>query len=209
LRTPWHTLTLPCMLAPAALGFRLHTGWAAVVVVAGAPGKLEVPLRRRTELLPPGNSIPRFVYHKAAELPSHQAAELVRQAEIASRKIANIAIKEILDHIRSLNLVVKSAGIPCGSRQVPKDLSTVLGSHPMIHTAEGTLFQQAMTTACKANGLAVVTTREREVWSNAAAAWGMNELELHKQIDRLRKSIGAPWGGDQKTAAAFAVLALR
>ena len=35
--------------ASAAIGFRLHTGWAALVVAAGRPGKVEVLLRRRFE----------------------------------------------------------------------------------------------------------------------------------------------------------------
>jgi hypothetical protein len=56
----------------AALGCKLHTGWAMLVAVAGDPGGIEVLLRRRIDLLPPDNSIPRFVYHQAAEMPAGQ-----------------------------------------------------------------------------------------------------------------------------------------
>ena len=197
------------MAAPAALGFRLHTGWAALVAVTGVPGKFEVLLRRRIELLPPGDSVPRFVYHKAAELPPSQAAELIQRAEAASQETARIAVKEVLDHLRSPALVVKTVGMPCGSRPVPKDLSAVLHSHPMIHTAEGALFQQAIVSACQGYGLTVISVREREVWLNAASTWGLKEAELRKQVDGLRKSVGAPWTTDQETATAFALLALR
>jgi hypothetical protein len=196
------------MAEPAALGFRLHTGWAALVVVAGEPGKLEVLHRRRVELLPPGDSVPRFVYHQAAELPPAQAAELVARAEAASQQTARIAIGEVLDHLRTIALVTK-AGIPSGSKPVPKDLQALLRSHPAIHTAEGALFQRAIASACQNSGLAVISAREREVWLNAADAWGMQEDGLRKAIDGLRKSVGAPWGTDQKTASAFALLALR
>jgi hypothetical protein len=174
----------------------------------GVPGKFQVSLRRRIELLTPGDSIPRFVYHKAAELPSAQAAELVRQAEAASREMARRALEEVLDHLRSLDLVAKAAGIPAGARPVPDDLSAILRSHPMIHAAEGALFRTAVTSACEACGIAVISTREREVWPNAARAWGLKEAALRKQIDALRKSLGSPWGSDQKAAAAFALLAL-
>lgn len=196
------------MAAPAALGFRLHTGWAALVAVTGVPGKVEVLHRRRIELLPPGDSVPRFVYHRAAELPPSQAAEFVQRAEAASQETARIAVKEILDHLRSPVLVVKAAGIPCGSRPVPKGLSAVLRSHPMIHTAEGALFQQAIVSACQGYGLTVISVRDREVWLNAASTWGLKEAELRRQVDGLRKSVGAPWTTDQKTATAFALLAL-
>ena len=197
------------MPTPVALGFKLHTGWAALVVAAGAPGKFKVLLRSRIELLPPGDTVPRFVYHKAAELPPSQAAELVHRVEAASQEMARIAVKDILDHLRSLDAAVKAAGIPSGSRLVPEDLAAVLRSHPLIHTAEAALFRQALTSACKDRGVTVISVREREVWLSAADTWDLKETELRRQVDGLRKSVGAPWGADQKTATAMALLALR
>ncbi len=197
------------MAKAAALGFRLHTGWAALVVLAGAPGRLEVLLRRRIELLPAGDSIPRFIYHRAAELPASRAAELVQRGEDASHETARLAVDEVLKHLRSLVLEVKAAGIPSGSRPVPQDLSAVLRSHPLIHTAEAELFRRAITSACKSCSLPVISAREREVWPNVASAWRLKEAGLRKQVEGLRASVGAPWGSDQKTAAAFALLALR
>jgi hypothetical protein len=79
----------------------------------------------------------------------------------------------------------------------------------MIHTAEGVLFQRAVTSACQVCGLAVISVRQREVWRNASTSWSLKEEELRRQVDGLRKSVGAPWGTDQKTATAFALLALR
>ncbi len=197
------------MSTPAALGFRLHTGWGTLVALTGEPGRLEVLLRRRIELLPPGDSVPRFVYHEASKLHSSQAAELVQRAEVASQEAARIAVEDALHHLRSLGHAVQAAGIPSGSRPVPHDISAVLRSHPMIHTSEGVLFQQAVAGACKGCGLAVISLHEREVWLTAADAWGLKEARLRRQVDGLRKSVGAPWATDQKTAAAFALLALR
>jgi hypothetical protein len=164
-------------------------------------------LRRRIELLPRDNSVPRFAYHQAAELPASQAAELIERAEAASQAAARVAINEVRDHLRSRDLAVKAAGISCGSRPIPEDLSTVLGSHPLLHAAEAALFRQAVALACKHCGLAVISVRERDVWGEAATTWGLKEAELRKQVDGLRTA-GAPWGTDQKTAAAFALLAL-
>jgi hypothetical protein len=201
------------MAAPVALGFKLHTGWGVLVAIAGLasnpPGRFEVLLRRRVELLPPGDSIPRFVYHKAAELPLSQAEELVQRAEAAAQEAARSAVQDVLHHLRSVVRVVNAAGIPCGSKPAPKDLSAVLRSHAAIHTAEGALFQQAVASACKGLGLAVISVREREVWPNAASIWGLKEAELRQLVDGLRKSVGAPWGTDQKTATTVALMALR
>lgn len=209
LRTLGQALILPRMAAPAALGVSLHTGWAVLVAVAGVPGKLEVLLRRRVELLPPGGIIPRFVFHRAAELSSPEAAKLVQRAEAASRELAAIALNEVLEHLRSLDKVVCAMGIAAGSRPVPVDLADVLRSHPMIHTAEGALFRQSIAAACEGGGLAVISVHSREMWVKTAESWKVTEAALRKQIDGLRKSEGAPWGSDEKTATAFALLALK
>ena len=196
------------MAALAAFGVRLHTGWAALVAVTGEPGRLEVLLRRRIELLPTDNSVPRFAYHHAAELPASQAAELIERAEAASQEAARIAVSEVRDHLRPFDFVVKGVGIPAGSKPIPEDLAIVLGSHPLLHAAEAALFRQALALACKNCGLAVISVREREVWVEAAATWELKEAGLRREVDGFRKSLGAPWGTDQKTAAAFALLAL-
>jgi hypothetical protein len=197
------------MAALAALGFKLHTGWAVLIAAAGTPGKFEVLLRRRVELLPPGDVVPRFVFHKAAELPLLQAAELIERAETASRKAARNALKQALDDLRSRDIVAKAAGIPGGADAGPKDLAAVLRSHPAIHTAEAALFRRAVVSACEDSGLRVIFSRERYVWLCAANTWELKEAALGKQVDGLRKSVGSPWGADQKTAMVLALMALR
>jgi hypothetical protein len=192
----------------AALGFKLHTGWAILVAVTGSPSRFEILLRRRIELLPSGDAIPRFMYHRAAEISLTLAARLIQQAEVAAHDAALLAVSEALDHLRALNFVVKSSGIAASSKPVPTDLAAILRSHPMIHTAEAALFQRALVSACETCGLAVTSAREREIWAQTARADGSNEAALRKRVDDLRKSVGAPWGSDQKTATAYGLFAL-
>lgn len=83
-----------------------------------------------------------FLASPTTELPNCPCVRpprLIQQAEIASQQTGHTAVKEVLDHLRSLVLAAKAGGIPCGSRPVPKDLWAVLGSHPMIHTAEAAI----------------------------------------------------------------------
>jgi hypothetical protein len=168
-----------------------------------------VLFRGRIELLPPGESVPRFVYHEAAELPLSRASALVKRAREASQKAARLAIKDALHDLDSRGAKADVCGVLSGSTAVPDDLSRILRSHPLIHAAEGALFQQAIVSAGESCGLAVTTVREREVWPRAAAAWGRAEPELRKEMDGLRKSVGAPWSADHKTAAAIALLSLK
>ena len=197
------------MTSRAALGFKLHTGWAALVAVAGHPGEIQVLLRRRIELLPSDNSIPRFVYHEASELPLEQATELVKRATKASTDAARLALKESLEDLGSRGVRVDVCGVLAGSTSVPDDLSAILRSHPRIHAAEGALFQNATVAACESRGLTVVQAREREVWTRAADAWGVAEAGLRRNVDALRKTLGPPWSADHKTSTAIALLALK
>jgi len=196
------------MTQRAALGFKLHTGWAALVAVSGRPGAIDLLLRRRIELLPADSSIPRFVYHEASEMPLAQAAELVKRATKASASAAKLALDETLSGLGSRGIQVDVYGVLSGSRSAPDDLAAILRSHPLIHTAEGALFRDAIVSAGKSSNLQVVLAREREVWASAAAAMGVAEVALRKEVDGLRKTLGPPWGADHKAATAIALLAL-
>jgi len=179
-----------------------------MVAVSGSPGKIQVLLRHRIDLLP-ADAIPRFVYHQASEQPIAKAKELVERATKVAADAAVGAIEQMLQDIRSRGATVKACGMLSGSTSVPNDLGTVLRSHPLIHAAEGKLFQDAIVSACKHCGLRMVLATEREVWSGAAKALDITETGLHKEVDDLRKTVGAPWGADQKSASAVALLALR
>lgn len=77
----------------AALGFKLHTGWAAVVAAARPYGHVEVLLRRRIELLLPDESVPRFVYHDAAELAPAESSKLIKRAARAGWDSGRAAVR--------------------------------------------------------------------------------------------------------------------
>ncbi len=192
-----------------ALGFKLHTGWATLVAVAGHPGEIQVLLRRRIELLPPDDSIPRFVYHAASEMALPQATELIKRATRASTDAARLALKDALQEIAPHGGTTDVCGILAGSRSVQDDLAAVLRSHPLIHTAEGVLYRGAAVSACESRGLRAVLASEREVWSRAAGAWNIAETELRRNVDALRKTVGPPWSADHKTCTAIALLALK
>jgi hypothetical protein len=185
----------------AALGFKLHTGWAALVVAARPRRHVEVLLRRRIELLPPDGSVPRFVYHEAAELGPPESSKLVKRAARAAQAAASTALAGLLEELRSSHVSIDAAGVATGSTAVPSDLAAILSAHTLIHAAEGVLFQDAVAEACEARGLNLIRVRERDLWSKLGG-------ETREEVDGLRGLIGPPWGADQKTATAAALVAL-
>ena len=81
---------------PVALGFRAHSGWAALVAVAGSPRPACPPIeplvidRRRIELARAG--VPVQPYHAAAELELKQAAELIARCAQEACELAREAL---------------------------------------------------------------------------------------------------------------------
>ncbi len=193
----------------AAFGFKIHTGWAMLVAVAGQPDQIEVLIRRRIELLPRDESIPRFVYHAAAKLPLRGATELIKRVERESQRSAQLTIESAIEELGGRNARVNTCGVLSGSALVPDDLSRILQSHPLIHAAEGALFVHAIVSACKMHAFKTTSVHDREVWGRAATVWRLGEQNLRKRIDDVRKSVGSPWGADHKAAAAVALLALK
>jgi hypothetical protein len=190
-----------------ALGFKPHTGWAAVVAVAGRPDDLKILARRRIELLPPDGSIPKHLYHAAEEMGMPQAADFLGRAGKACEKAALRAIHELLKSLEAER--VRVAGVAIGSGKIPDELASILKAHTLVHAAEGVFFCRMLATACAGLGLKVVTARERAIWDDAASRYDLTPAVLRGRIDGVRKRIGAPWSADQKVATAAALCALR
>lgn len=166
-----------------ALGFRCHSGWAVMVVVAGSPRSPEVLGRHRVELV--GDSLPRQPYHAVAEdgAPPVLIAAVEKQARRA-----------LEDAIRSVPAAV-AVGVIGAERRLPDDLDQILGSHARLHAAEGRLFELAVIDAAADAGI-------------TAHVVGPDAVVVSPELEGLRSSIGSPWQKDHKWAAAAAMAAL-
>jgi hypothetical protein len=165
----------------AAIGFSVHTGWAAAVAVGGP--KATVLARERVVLA--DSDYGRFVYHAARETPAF-AKEMVKESrQVAERRGAK-ALKQLVAELGDHDLV--AIALPPARRALPP-LEKILASHSLVHSAEGELFRAALVTAGEKLGLAVVELAAAEMPALSVA--------------------GPPWGKDQRTAAALAWAALR
>lgn len=180
-----------------ALGLRAHSGWAALVAVAGTIDAPRVMERRRMVIADaemPGSRQP---YHAAAGLPLAQAEALVRSAVESSRALAVEALSATVQRLRSRGHEVAGCGVLLGSGKALPGLEKVLASHALIHTAEGATFRDVLVWAAKECRLPVTGVREKEL--DAASL---------QRIGPLGKLIGPPWTQDQKYATLAALLAL-
>lgn len=193
---------------PAALGFKVHTGWAASVALAGPLSSPKVVDRRRVALTESGKEGSAAVYHAASELALPAAEKLVRDTTDSARRTARIAIETMINELRAKGYELVAAGIVLGGGRLPPSLEAILRSHPLVHTAEGELFRQALIAASEACELRVSGISGRELYAKVASELGVKAEHLRSQLGEAGKSAGKPWAQDQKEAMAVAWSAL-
>ena len=191
----------------AAIGCRAHTGWAALVVIAGGAARPVVVLRRRGELADPSGRVPRNVYQASRALKRPEAAARVEAAERIAADRAAAALQQAVLEVKSASVVVRSCAVVVGAF-AGAPLESILASHALAHAAEGRLYQTALLQAAEACGLGAVAVPKRSIWEGGEAAIGVEQDELRQRIAGLRREVGSPWAEDQKLAALAALIAL-
>jgi hypothetical protein len=193
---------------PAALGWRAHSGWAALVAVSGTRRTIEVIDRRRVELGDPSVPGPKQPYHEAEGKPLPAAQRIVeRFAEDAGRRALE-TLRSVLKKLRSTGHDVGGCALLMASNKPLPDLASILASHALIHTADGELFRDAIANAVKKCRLPLLRVRERELADRAATALRAPAESLQRGVAELGRVVGPPWTQDQKLAALAAWMCL-
>jgi hypothetical protein len=192
----------------AAIGCCSHTGWAAIVLVAGGFARPEVLIRRRAELGDPTGRVRRNVYQAARALTPAEAAVRVEAAERIAAEQAAAALERIVSEATDEGAVVHSCAVVVGAFPTGAQLESILASHALAHAAEGRLYQRALLQSAEACGLDTVAVPQRSIWEQGESVLGVAQDELRHSIDQLRREVGPPWAQDQKLAALAAWIAL-
>jgi len=190
----------------AALGVRMHSGWGVLVAISGDADSFEILDRRRivtTDPSIPGANQP---YHYAANLELPESETYLADCAALSERLASEAVASVVQILRNYR-IAGSAVLLASGRPLPS-LSKILASHPLIHTAEGDFFRDAVRKACERSGIPVTAIRERELDERAKTAFGKAASRIQRQISALGSSIGPPWTKDHKTAALAASMIL-
>jgi hypothetical protein len=185
--------------APAALGLRAHSGWAALVAVGGGPASPEVLDRRRIEMA--DDPAAKQPYHAAEELPLAQARPLLDRLAREARKRAAAGLGAALADLRADGYDVRGAIVLTASGKPLPALEQVLASHALIHTADGEHFRDALAFACQQHRVPVVRLREKDLAEDAARTLGRPAPALEAAVAAWGKPLGPPWTQDQKLSA--------
>jgi hypothetical protein len=190
----------------AALGFRAHSGWAAVVAV-GELGPSPVVLdRRRIELVEGG--VPKQPFHAAEGLDLARSEKIITRSLDLAMRLADRALRVLLADLRSKGYEVIGCGILAASGRTLPPLPEILASHALIHAAEGELFRNALVDVSGLHSLPVIRMKERELYVSASVQLRLPVEALRRYVSEMGRPLGPPWGQDQKCAALAGWLAL-
>jgi hypothetical protein len=195
-------------MQPAALGFRVHSGWTSLIALALGKNHPVILTRQRPHLVTTFSYTFRQPYHTAEKMDLTEAKTFLERQRIAARKLALFAIRSAQSEVSQQGFEITRAALLLASGRPLPELSKILASHSIIHTADGEFFREALLHACKRANLPVTKIKDRELLATASATLRKKPAALTRIISDLGKPLGSPWTQDEKFATLAAWLTL-
>ena len=189
-----------------AFGLKAHSGWAALVVIGTSNGEVVVVDRRRIALVE--HNWAKQPYHAAEGLDSLRARDLVQRGVKEAQQNATREMRAAIKRETVRGNDVSSCAVLVGEPMPKWTVDEILAVHFRMHKAEGVLFRDVLASAAERCGLKLVAIPEKQLAEYAERSLETSIGTLTKRIASLGKSVGAPWGKDQKDAALSALVAL-
>jgi NTP pyrophosphatase (non-canonical NTP hydrolase) len=184
----------------AAVGFRVHSGWSAMVVVSLEKSEPVVLRRMRLRLVKTFSYAYRQPYHTAEKMELAEAGEFVAAVLAEAEELAYRALHAMRMELQKLGWKLERGALLLASGRELPEFEKILASHALIHTADGELFRAAIRAACGRSGLRVTEIRERELVESCAEKFAMREPAVLRRATELGREFGAPWTQDEKFA---------
>lgn len=194
-------------MKPAALGFRVHSGWCVLAAISLEEGLPRLLLHERPHLIESFTFEFRQPYHTAKKKPLDAGREFIAQIRAEARRLASEATHSASKNLADQGHEIKFCGLLAASGKTLPELPQILASHALIHTADGELFRDVVLHACEHCNLLPFTVKEKEVLERVGKASHMSPKELGVRLVDLGRTCGSPWTQDEKLAAAAAWLA--
>ncbi|MGB8682216.1 MAG: hypothetical protein WCD12_04980 [Candidatus Binatus sp.] len=188
-----------------AIGFRVKTGRATAIVMAGPASAPRLLSRKSLQLWDPAISASHQPWHAELELPPDESARVVPQALKAVERVALSALRELIAEVQPALGSILGIALVAGSATDPE---SIRNPHMRAHAREGQLFPQALAAAARTMAIPAVTLAESEVFAGAAARLGKSPAAIKLAVTELGRAVGKPWSAEEKAATAAAWITL-
>jgi hypothetical protein len=193
------------MLTRAGIGFRVRTGYATAVVLAGTPGAPELVLRQDVLLANLEDDDSRQPYHAGLERGEQVGLKVVRQARRDAERRAAEALARLAAARPQRTARLSSIGLVVGSDVDPQSLGNL---HIRAHALEGRFYREVLEAAAAGLGLRSILLLEREAFEKTGKLLTRTQAQLKHTLARTRKVAGPPWRRNEQLAMLAAWVAL-
>ncbi len=192
------------MSGRAAIGFRVKSGRAVAVLLAGSVHSPEVVESCTVQLSDPAIPATRQPYHAAMGRAQTNAARIRKLVRVVQR-CAHRSVGDLAKRYRAAGYQVHDAALVVGSDIDP---ARIANQHIRAHAHEGHLFRTAVEIAATRCGLKPATFVEKRLLPEAQDVLHRAEADLKQALATLGRSVAGPWRADEKMAALAAWLVL-
>ena len=189
---------------PAALGFRVKSGWAAAVLLTGPARSPQLCDVRRMDLSDPRLPETRQPYHAAMGKLETDTTKINRRVRVV-RGIAQQSIATLIAGYRQKGYAISRAALVVGSQLDP---ASIANPHIRAHAFEGQLFRSVLEEALQAHRIRTEILIERNAYAQGATKLKESNENVRRVIQNFGQDTQGPWRAEQKLAALAAWLAL-
>lgn len=189
----------------ATVGFRVKSGRAIAVLLAGPVPPPQALDRRVVDLSDPAIPETRQPYHAGMGMLEEDRSEVARRTKVVQR-VTTKSVTDLLKHYHGTGYHIHGAGLIIGSQIDP---ASITNPHIRAHALEGKLFRTVLEKALHSHELSCLVVVERNAYAKAMTVLARTEEELKRTLTDLGRTLGGPWRADEKMAALVAWMTLR
>jgi hypothetical protein len=183
---------------PAALGFRVKSGWAMAVLLAGPASKPKLVRCQAILLSDPKIPQSKQPHHAALELPAKEGRVLSKKLRKIVADAAKKSVSELVNQAIAEGYTVDRAGLVVGSLVDP---ATLHNEHIRAHGLEGQLFRTVLEDALGEQGIPYKVLLEKTAYMTASSALRKAPADAKRVIACLGMSHEGSWRAEEKLAA--------
>jgi len=180
-----------------ALGFRVKSGRAVTIALAGSSAVPEALMRAVVPLSDPAIGETTQPYHSGFGAAQEDPAVIARLVSIVQR-CARRSVDELLNDVRFSGAACRGAVLVVGSVIDPE---TVGNLHIRAHASEGRLFRTALEDALEANHVRCSIVVEKALAAETAKKLNRADGDIRRVVAGLGRALGGPWRAEEKAAA--------
>ncbi len=189
----------------AALGFRVKTGRAVLVALAGPAANPQILFRREVQLCDPKVPESRQPYHGGIMPFVPATPQAVARGRMAAERTAVAVVTALSGELHATGYSLAGVALVVSSNTDPARIGS---RHVRAHALEGILFREVLEAGARAASVPATLVLEREALVRASRALRRPEARLQRALAGFGAQAGRPWRAEEKSAALGAWLAL-